>query len=86
LPVPLSVEDCATLRAQIRESPGAEIAIDLETQSLTGPDQTTYVFEINAFDKHRLLNGLDDVELTLEFDTQIDTFELIYKTENDWAY
>jgi 3-isopropylmalate/(R)-2-methylmalate dehydratase small subunit len=86
LPVPLSVEDCATLRAQIRESPGAEIAIDLETQSLTGPDQTTYAFEINAFDKHRLLNGLDDVELTLEFGNQIDSFELIYKTENDWAY
>jgi 3-isopropylmalate/(R)-2-methylmalate dehydratase small subunit len=86
LPVALSAEDCATLRAQLRESPGAEIAVDLETQSLTGPDQTTYTFDIKPFDKYRLLNGLDDVRLTLEFDAQINDFESEYKTDNDWAY
>ncbi|MBT5110382.1 MAG: 3-isopropylmalate dehydratase small subunit [Rhodospirillaceae bacterium] len=86
LPIQLSGQDCATLRAQLRESPGAEIAIDLDAQSLTGPDQTTYDFDIKAFDKYRLLNGLDDVQLTQEFGAQIDAFETGYKAENSWAY
>lgn len=86
LPIQLSGQDCATLRAQLRESPGAEIAIDLDAQSLTGPDQTTYDFDIKAFDKYRLLNGLDDVKMTQEFSAQIDAFESGYKAENSWAY
>jgi 3-isopropylmalate/(R)-2-methylmalate dehydratase small subunit len=85
LPVRLSSEDCATLRRQLRESPGAEIAIDLETQSLTGPDQTRYEFEIDPFDKHRLLNGLDDVGLTMAFDEEIRTFATSYARKHDWA-
>ena len=86
LPIQLPTEDCATLRAQLRESPGAEIAIDLDAQSLTGPDQVPYAFNIKAFDKYRLLKGLDDVELTQEFDAKIDAFESGYKAENSWAY
>ncbi len=86
LPIQLSAEDCAALRAQLRESPGAEIAIDLDAQSLTGPDQATYDFDIKAFDKYRLLNGLDDVQLTQEFGAQIDAFESGYKADNSWAY
>ena len=86
LPIRLSAKDCATLRTQLRESPGAEIAIDLETQSLTGPDQTSYSFEIKEFDKYRLMNGLSDVELTAEFKDEINAFESAYKAENAWAY
>ena len=61
LPIRLSDENCKKLRQQLGDNPGAEVAVDLDAQSVTGPDQTTYNFEINAFDKHRLLNGLDDV-------------------------
>lgn len=85
LPVRLTSADCETLRGQLRESPGAEIAIDLETQSLTGPDQTTYQFEIEPFDKHRLLNGLDEIGLTLEFDKEISAFKARYDTRHGWA-
>ncbi len=85
LPIRLPSEDCETLRQQLRESPGAEIAIDLDTQSLTGPDQTVYQFEIDAFDKHRLLNGLDDIGLTLEFDADITRFTEQYKARHRWA-
>ena len=42
--------------------------------------------DIKAFDKYRLLNGLDDVQLTQEFGAQIDAFETGYKAENSWAY
>ena len=85
LPIQLSSEDCATLRRQLRESPGAEIAIDLGTQSLTGPDQTSYGFEIDPFDKHRLLNGLDDIGITLEFEDRIAGFKNSYSGKHGWV-
>ncbi|NKB60501.1 MAG: 3-isopropylmalate dehydratase small subunit [Alphaproteobacteria bacterium] len=85
LPIRLSSADCETLRRQLHDSPGAEIAIDLDEQSLTGPDQTTYAFEINPFDKHRLLNGLDEIGLTLEFDDEISRFAENYNAKHRWA-
>lgn len=85
LPIRLPSAECERLRQQLHESPGAEIAIDLDTQSLTGPDQTAYAFEIDAFDKHRLLNGLDDIGLTIEFDDAIKDFTAQYKSRHRWA-
>jgi 3-isopropylmalate/(R)-2-methylmalate dehydratase small subunit len=73
------------LRRQLRDNPGAELAVDLDAQSVTGPDQTTYSFEINAFDKHRLLNGLDDVGLTMEFSDKIESFKDDYRAKHGWA-
>ncbi|MBU2531798.1 MAG: 3-isopropylmalate dehydratase small subunit, partial [Alphaproteobacteria bacterium] len=84
LPVRLPAAVCAKLRRQLHESPGAEIAIDLDDQSVTGPDQQTYSFEIDAFDKYRLLNGLDDIGLTLEFDEEIARFAKGYKSRHGW--
>lgn len=85
LPVLLPDEDCATLRRQLRESAGAEIAIDLDAQSLTGPDQTSYAFDIDPFDKHRLLNGLDDISLTLTHDQAISDFAKAYAARHSWS-
>ena len=85
LPVVLSDEDCATLRRQLRDGPGAEIAIDLETQTLTGPDQTSYAFEVDPFDKHRLLNGLDDIGFTQVHDQEITEFVNGYSARHSWA-
>ena len=84
LPVRLSAEVCETLRRQLRESPGAEVAIDLDTQTVTGPDQSNYSFEIDPFDKHRLMNGLDDIGMTLEHDGDIAAFEGKHNTDYDW--
>ena len=85
LPLRLSSEACETLRRQLHESPGAEVAIDLDAQSLTGPDQTTYNFEIDAFDKHRLLNGLDEIGLTMKYEADIADFKTQYKAKHHWA-
>jgi len=85
LPIRLPSAECERLRQQLHESPGAEIAIDLDAQSLTGPDQTTYAFEIEAFDKHRLLNGLDDIGLTMEFYDAITDFTEQYRSRHRWA-
>ena len=85
LSIRLSDEICKKLRQQLGDNPGAELAVDLDAQSVTGPDQTTYNFEINAFDKHRLLNGLDDVGLTMEFDDKIEAFKQVYRSKHSWA-
>ena len=85
LPIRLSEADCATLREQLRSNPGSEMAIDLATQSLTGPDQKTYTFEINKFDKYRLLNGLDEIGMTSSFDDQITAFKHKYHQKHGWA-
>ena len=85
LPIRLTEESCAKLREQLRKHPGAEITIDLETQSVRGPDQSTYSFKIDSFDKYRLSNGLDDVGLTLELDDKIDVFKSEYQRKHSWA-
>ncbi len=86
LPIVLDKEICDKLRGQLHDRPGAEIAIDLEAQTVTGPDGATYRFEIEPFDKHRMLKGLDDISLTLEYAAEIDAFEERRRREADWLY
>jgi len=86
LPVRLSREDCDSLRRQLHESPGAEVSFDLEAQKVTGPDGKSYGFEIDPFDKYRMLNGLDDYGVTREYDGEFDAFEARHKAEYDWLY
>lgn len=75
MPVRLSREDCDMLRRHMHEAPGAEIEIDLEKQTVTALNGTTFKFEIAPFDKHRMLNGLDDIGLTMQYDDEISAFE-----------
>ena len=85
LPIQLSETDCANLRKQLRENPGGEIAINLTSQSITGPDQTAYHFKIKEFDKYQLLNGLDDLSVTMELNNEILKFTEAYKVRRSWA-
>ncbi|MAH83764.1 MAG: 3-isopropylmalate dehydratase small subunit [Rhodospirillaceae bacterium TMED8] len=85
LPIRLAEEVCTKLRQQLREYPGSEVAIDLYAQIVTGPDEITYSFEIDSFDKHRLLSGLDDVSITLEFEGTIEAFRANYHRRHSWA-
>ena len=86
LPVRLSRDDCDRLRQQLHDRPGAEIAFDLEAQTMTGPDGKGYAFEIDPFDKHCMLNGLDDIAVTLEYEDQITAFEGSHAKAYDWLY
>ena len=83
LPVRLSREDCDTLRRHMHEAPGAEIAIDLESQTVTALNGSTFKFEIASFDKHRMLNGVDDIGMTMQFDDEISKFE---SDRSDYAW
>ena len=63
----------------------AQVTIDLENQVITGPDGGEINFEVDAFRKHCLLNGLDDIGLTLEKKAAIDTFEAKAAQERPWV-
>ncbi|MFM9851125.1 MAG: 3-isopropylmalate dehydratase small subunit [Hyphomicrobiaceae bacterium] len=66
------------------ELPGAEISVDLPSQTVTGPDGKTDTFAIDSFRKDCLLKGQDDISLTLSYDKDIAAFEARQKAEVAW--
>ena len=84
LPVVLPVERVAALRALLERSPGSHVAIDLETQTVTGPDSATDRFEIDPFRKECLLAGTDDISFTLGHRERIAEFENAYEARVRW--
>jgi 3-isopropylmalate/(R)-2-methylmalate dehydratase small subunit len=85
LPVTLPAEAVAHLMDEAAKGANARFTVDLQGQTVTAPDGTTYGFEIDQFKKHCLLNGLDDIGLTLEKVEAIDAFEARAKTQFPWA-
>lgn len=85
LPIALPEADCAKLRAQLHAQPGAQIAIDLPAQTVTGPDGAVYKFDIDPAAKERLVKGLDDVGLVLQHIERIEGFEERYFEEQPWV-
>lgn len=81
LPIRLSRAACDTIRAHLHEAPGAEIDIDLEKQTVTTLNGTTFNFKIGKFDKECLMNGVDDIGLTQSHDPDIAAFE-----KDRWDY
>ena len=75
VPVRLDEAVCTDLRAQLHANPGAEITVDLETNTVTAPNGDMHSFEIPDFNRERLLKGLDEIELTLNYTAQIERFE-----------
>ncbi len=65
---------------------GLELSIDLNTQTVVGGNRKSYKFEVEPFRKKCLLNGLDDIGLTLEFETKISAFEGGQKSTQPWLY
>lgn len=66
------------------ELPGAEISVDLASQTVTGPDGKTDSFAIDSFRKDCLLKGQDDISLTLSYEKDIAAFESRQKAEVAW--
>ena len=84
LPIVVSPDDLENLMDDAQRGSNAIISIDLEAQEITGPDGGTVKFEIDAFRKHCLLNGLDDIGLTMEKSASIDRFEEERKSTQPW--
>ena len=75
LPIALPDDVTADLIEQIEEQEGYRLMVDLEAQQVIQPDGTSHAFEIGDFEKHCLLNGLDEIGWTLQFDEQISAYE-----------
>jgi len=84
LPAILSEAHCRVLREQLKVQPGSSITIDLESQTITGPDGKTYRFDIEPVYKERLLKGLDDVGLVLQEISAIEAFEKKHYAKMPW--
>lgn len=75
LPIVLSSEMIADLFQKVRSNDGYELTIDLHENLIRKPDGSTISFEVDEFKKNCLLNGLDQIGLTLEHDEKISAFE-----------
>ena len=85
LPVVLPPEAVAHLMDDARKGANARISVDLEAQTVTASDGKVFAFEVDAFKKHCLQNGLDDIGLTLEKAAAIDAFEAKNASLHPWA-
>jgi len=75
LPVILEESDVDTIMARALRGSGYKVTVDLKTQSVTDAQGLNVVFDIDPFRKNSLLEGLDDVGITLTLDQSIDSFE-----------
>jgi len=86
LPVVLPQEQVEALMGDARKGANARVTVDLVEQTVTSSDGEVFPFEVDAFKKHCLLNGLDDIGLTLENAApSIDAFEAQVKTARPWV-
>jgi len=84
LPIKVSPEDLKKLLDDASRGSNATMTIDLPNQEIRGPDGGKVKFEIDAFRKHCLLNGLDDIGLTMEKAPSIEAFEKKNATSHPW--
>lgn len=74
------------LFAQVEASPGYQLKVDLPAQMITLPDGENIPFDIDGFKKHCLLEGLDDIGLTLQHTEEIQAYEAKRKQEAPWLF
>lgn len=86
LPIVLGKEVVDGLFAEVEACEGFTLEIDLESQQVRKPDGTALTFEVDAFRKHCLLNGLDDIGLTLEDSDKIAQFETSWREKSPWYF
>jgi 3-isopropylmalate/(R)-2-methylmalate dehydratase small subunit len=86
LPIALPQEDVDKLMDDAERGSNATLSIDLENQVITGPDGGSVSFEVDPFRKHCLLNGLDDIGLTMEKVEAIDAFEARLAGAAPWLH
>lgn len=86
LPIILKDEEVDELFQQCEATEGYHLTVDLAAQTVTRPDGKQYCFEVDTFRKHCLLNGLDDIGLTLQDADAIRAFETGYKQRQPWLF
>jgi len=84
LPIKLPQADVDKLMDDAQRGSNATVTVDLQAQEIRGPDGGVITFDIDPFRKHCLLNGLDNIGLTLEKETSIQAFEKTAATSRPW--
>ena len=84
LPVRLPADVVADVRRRLHASPGVTLTVDLDAQTVTGPDGSSHRFEIDAFRKAALLMGQDEITLTLGHERAIADFEARRRADAPW--
>jgi len=84
LPIVLPPEQLEVLMKDAEKGANARMTVDLEAQEITTSDGQVFTFEVDAFKKHCLLNGLDDIGLTMEKSAAIDSFEAQAAQSRPW--
>ncbi|MBL8644587.1 MAG: 3-isopropylmalate dehydratase small subunit [Rhodospirillaceae bacterium] len=84
--LPQAEIDKLTAQAQKGNTKGNDFTVDLAQKTITTPDGTVTKFEIDDTRRHNLLNGLDDIGLTLQHAEKITSFEAKQKAEQPWLY
>ena len=86
LPIVLDKAIVEAMAAACEADPGYRLAIDLEAQTVRTPDGTAHPFEVDEFRKHCLLNGFDDIELTLQRRNRIEDYEARRRDSAPWLF
>lgn len=86
LPIVLDKAIVDSLAAECAADEGYQLAIDLEEQTVTTPSGQVYPFEVDSFRKHCLLNGFDDIELTLQQRFRIEEYEATRSKAAPWLF
>lgn len=86
LPVVLDEQAIDELFADCLATEGYQLTVDLNSQTVTSPSGKQYAFEVDTFRKHCLLNGLDDIGLTLQQQDDIKAFEETKKASRPWVF
>ena len=86
LPVVLGADRLAELFREVAANPGYRLRVDLEAQTITRPDGGVLPFEVDAFRKFCLLNGLDDIGLTLQHADDIRAYEVRRRQQAPWLF
>lgn len=86
LPIVLDAEEVDVLFQEVETQEGYRLLVDLPQQVVVSPSGQSFPFEVDAFRKHCLLNGLDDIGLTLQKVDQIKVFEASHKAQQPWLF
>jgi 3-isopropylmalate/(R)-2-methylmalate dehydratase small subunit len=86
LPIVLNADVVDGLFNQVAATESYKLNIDLSAQTITTPTGEVHSFEVDAFRKHCLLNGLDDIGLTMQQQDKIKAFELKHQQAQPWLF
>jgi 3-isopropylmalate/(R)-2-methylmalate dehydratase small subunit len=86
LPIRLDAEQVDGLFKAVSASSGYKLMIDLEQQTISAPDGKIFKFDVEVFRKHCLLNGLDDIGLTLQHVDEIKSYETKHRAMQPWLF